>query len=181
LVVRPVDTHRGDGLELVRAAGDLRSYLARRPGRYFNVTPFVDYRSPDGYYRKYRVFVVAGKPYAYHLAISEDWLVHYWRVAGLMSEHAWMRDAEQHFLREPEAVFPTWATTFGEMAQAIGLDVFGVDCAVTQDGRVLVFECDPAAFAHCRDAVDEEFSYKYDYVPRIFAALEDLLEARSNS
>jgi hypothetical protein len=64
-----------------------------------------------------------------------------------------MRDEEERFLRQPECVFP-------------------------KCGDVLIFECDPSAFVHCRDAVDDVFAYKYDYVPRIFSALDDLLDDR---
>jgi hypothetical protein len=94
-----------------------------------------------------------------------------------MRENDWMRDEEQRFLRDPSAVFASWGSVFRDMADAIGLDYFGVDCAVLEDGSVLVFECDPCSFVHCREAVDDAFAYKYDYVPRIFSALDDLLAA----
>lgn len=180
LLIRPIDTHRGDGMELVHTSNDVRDYVERFPALTFNITPFVDYRSADGYYRKYRVIVIAGKPFAYHLAISENWLVHYWRVSGLMREHAWMREEEERFLSAPGSVFPDWDATFRDMAAAIGLDYFGVDCAVSEDGSVLVFECDPCAFVHCREALDDVFAYKYDYVPRIFSALDDLMDDRAD-
>jgi tetratricopeptide (TPR) repeat protein len=179
LLIRPVDTHRGDGMGLVASGDELRDYLQKFPDAHFNVTPFIDYRSAGGYYRKYRVIVVAGKPFPYHLAISEDWLVHYWRVEALMRGHAWMREEELQFLREPHSVFPNWERAFGRVAEALGLDYFGVDCSLTADGRVLIFECDPASFVHCRESVDDVFAYKHDYVPRIFNALEDLIGAKS--
>lgn len=177
ILIRPVDTHRGDGLERVTSPGEVEDYLGRHPAAHFNATPFVDYRSADGYFRKYRISVVAGKPYPYHLAISEDWLVHYWRVSDLMREHEWMRAEEERFLRDPSSVFATWDVAFSGIAEALGLDLFGVDCAVAADGRVLVFECDPAAFLHCREPVDGVFAYKYDYVPKIFCAIEELLDS----
>jgi tetratricopeptide (TPR) repeat protein len=173
VVVRPVDTHRGDWQERVANAAELRDYLTRAPGAHFNVTPFVDYRSADGYYRKYRVIVVGGTPFPCHLAISDAWKVHY--HSSLMERHAWMREEEERFLRDPRAVFARWETVFGEVASAVGLDYFGVDCAVAADGAVLIFECGPGMLVHCADAPDL-FAYKYDYVPRIFAALDGLFE-----
>lgn len=178
LLIRPVDTHRGDGMERLGAPEDIPGYLSRFEDERFYVFPFVDYRSPDGLFRKYRVIVVGGRPYPYHLALSHDWLVHYWRVSGLMREHGWMRAEEERFLRDPASAFPGWETTFGEIAGAVGLDYFGVDCAALPDGRVLVFECDPAAFVYCREKIDDVFSYKYDYVPKIFCALDDLLDGK---
>jgi hypothetical protein len=175
--VRPVDAQRGDGLRVLHAAGDVEAYLAQVDAPAFTLAPFIDYRRADGLYRKYRVIVIGGVPYPYHLAISRDWLVHYWRVAGEMrASDAW-RAEEERFLADPAGVFPTWHTTFGAMAAAIGLEYFGVDCTLDAAGRVLVFECDPGAFVHLEHDVDGVFSYKMRYVPRIFAAFDELLEA----
>jgi glutathione synthase/RimK-type ligase-like ATP-grasp enzyme len=173
VLVRPVDTHRGDWQERITNAAELQAYLSRAPGIHFNVSPFVDYRSADGYYRKYRVFVVDGKPFPYHMAISDEWKVHY--HSSLMERHAWMRHEEERFLQNPHSVFGAWGEVFGEIAAAVGLDYFGVDCALDPDDRVLVFECGPNMLAHCQDSPDL-FAYKYDHVPRVFAALDDLLE-----
>jgi tetratricopeptide (TPR) repeat protein len=181
ILIRPVDTQRGDGLERIHDAHAIAAYLERFDAAAFTVTPFVDYRSPDGHYRKYRVIVVDGVPYPYHLAISDDWLVHYWRVSRAMRASATMRAEEERFLAEPAGVFPTWTATFGAMARAVGLDVFGVDCARDDAGRVLVFECDPSAFVHAQTDVDGPFDYKLRYVPRIFAAFDDLLAAHASA
>ena len=171
LLVRPIDTHRGDWQERIETLPHLRAYLERAPGDAFNVTSFVDYRSSDGYYRKYRAIVVSGKPFAYHLAIADTWKVHY--HSSLMAQFAWMREEEERFLRRPEAVFSSWKAVFGEIAAAVGLEYFGVDCALDRDGNLLVFECGPSMLVQCRD--EEPFAYKHDYVPKIFAALEELL------
>ena len=176
VLVRPVDTHRGDWQERLSNAAELRDYLMRVPGKHFNVSPFVDYRSEDGYYRKYRVFIVDGKPFPYHLAISEKWKVHY--HSSLMGQHAWMRDEELRFLEDPRRVFKEWDATFGGIAIAVGMDYFGVDCARTPEGSALIFECGPGMLMQCQDS-PELFAYKYEHVPRIFAALDDLISARS--
>jgi hypothetical protein len=177
LLIRPVDTHRGDGLERLDDAHAVASYVQRVPAEHYVLTPFIDYCSADGFYRKYRVIVIAGVPYPYHLGISPDWLVHYWRVADLMRAHRWMRDEEERFLREPQAVFPHWNTAFGEIAAALELDYFGVDCGLLADGTIVVFECDPSAFVHCRDGMEDVLAYKFRYVPRIAAGLDELLSA----
>jgi tetratricopeptide (TPR) repeat protein len=172
-VVRPVDTQRGDWQERVANEPELLAYLARAPGAWFNVAPLAEYRSVDGYYRKYRVVVVGGEPYPYHLAIGETWKVHY--HSSLMEQHAWMRDDEERFLRDPRSVFPGWDAVFAEIARAVRLDYFGVDCAAGADGSVVVFECGPGMLVQCIDSPDL-FAYKYEYVPRIFAALDALFE-----
>jgi hypothetical protein len=172
-LIRPVDTHAGRGLKRIDDAGTLAQYLRTRGDDRFDVVPFVDYHSEDGYYRKYRVILVDGVPYPYHLAISPEWMVHYIKTPTASIE--WMRDEELRFLRDPRSVFATWDRTFTEMAQAIGLEYFGVDCTLLRDGTVLVFEADAAMLVHCREPAD---SYKHQYVPRIFHAVEALLAKR---
>lgn len=170
--VRPVDTDRGEGLEIARNAAQAQSYLARTDAASYVMRAFIDYGSADGYFRKYRIVVVDGEPYPYHLAISDSWLVHY--IGSLMEQHAWMREEEERFLREPRRVFTRWGSVFAEIARATGLDYFSLDCAVMADGTVLVFEAGPNMLVHCLDD-PEVFHYKYAHVPRIFDAVEDAL------
>lgn len=178
IVIRPVDTHRGEGLERIDRASGLAAYLQRTAGETFVVAPFIDYRGDDGYYRKYRAIFVDGRAFAYHLAISDRWMVHY--EGSLMETHPWMRAEEERFLREPEAVFPEWDRSFAKIAGAIGLDYFGIDFTKLRDGSTLIFEAGAAMLVHCRDRLDL-FAYKYDYVPRIFDAFEAMLDARVNA
>lgn len=174
LLIRPIDTQGGVGLERIASVSELREYLGRHDGRYFNLTHFVEYRSADAYYRKYRVVVIGGRPYPYHLAISDAWMVHY--GTSLMETHEWMRAEEARFLADPRSVFRDWDRVFGEIAAAIGLDYFAVDCTVLADGAVLVFECGGAMLVHALD-LTEPFAYKYEYLRHIFDAFDELLAA----
>lgn len=173
MLVRPIDTHAGRGLERVDDQAALYTYLAAHDDERFDAVPFVDYRSADGFYRKYRVVLVDGTPYPYHLALSQEWMVHYIKTPTASID--WMRAEEERFLRDPASVFPGWNRIFAEMAQALGLEYFGVDCTLLSDGRVLVFEADTAMLVHCREPAD---SYKHRYVPRIFRAVEALIAKR---
>ncbi|HEY6462571.1 MAG TPA: hypothetical protein VIY73_20520, partial [Polyangiaceae bacterium] len=75
-IVRPVDSHGGHGLERIDDGDQRDAYLAAHPAAHLYVAPFVDYRSPDGLFRKYRIVFVDGKPLPCHLAISPHWMVH---------------------------------------------------------------------------------------------------------
>lgn len=173
ILVRPIDTHAGRGLERIDDSAALDAYLAAHEEERFDAVPFIDYRSADGFYRKYRVVIVDGKPYPYHLALSPEWMVHYIKTPTASVD--WMRAEEERFLREPAGVFPAWGSVFTEMAAALELEYFGVDCALAPDGNVLVFEADTAMLVHCREPAD---SYKHQYVPRIFRAVEALIAKR---
>lgn len=176
LVVRPVGSQAGYGLARVDDAEELRAYLEEQQHDAYFVTPFVDYCSPDGFYRKYRVMFVGGAPYPCHLAISPRWMIHYYNAA--MAEHRWMRDEEARFIGDLGSVFHgTLAAALSEIAAAIPLEYFGIDCALAADGRLLLFEADAAMLVHGTDS-PELYPYKPAGFRRIQNALMDLLRAR---
>ena len=174
LIVRPVGSHAGHGLARIDGADELRTYLESNDAQTFYVMPFVDFRSPDGYYRKYRIIVVDGVPYAYHLAISPEWMIHYYNAP--MRETPWMREEEAYFLSHFEDVFgPHLQQAFREIAQVLGLEYFGIDCSIDPQGRLLVFEADTAMIVHAGDE-PELFAYKTPHVQRIFDAFQKLID-----
>ena len=175
-IVRPLASHAGHGLERIDDAQAIGPYLTRNPEAHFYVGRFVDYASADGYYRKYRVIFIAGIPYAYHLAISRKWMIHYYNAE--MAEQQWMRDEERRFLASLESIFdgPRLAALHA-IAAAVDIDYFGIDCGIAPDGRVLVFEADAAMLVHCNDPIDV-YPYKHEYIPRVIAAFDALLGAK---
>lgn len=173
-IVRPVGSQAGFALARVDDAESLHAYLAEHPHDAYFVTPFVDYRSADGLFRKYRVMFVDGVAYPCHLAISPRWMIHYYNAA--MADHAWMREEEARFLAAPESVFSgDLGEALAEIAGAIALDYFGIDCAITPDGRLLLFEADAAMLVHGTDPLDL-YPYKFPAFERIQAALSALLD-----
>ncbi|MBV8601913.1 MAG: RimK family alpha-L-glutamate ligase [Candidatus Eremiobacteraeota bacterium] len=176
--VRAADSQAGETLGRIENPAALAPYLAQKPGTsdYF-VAPFVDYRSADGFFRKYRIIFVDGVPFAHHLAISRKWMVHYYNA--LNDEEAWIREEEERFLAGIEHVFDgPRKRVLDELARRVGLDYFGIDCGVLPDGRVLIFEIDVAMIVHLGDPI-ERYPYKHAYVPRIFDAFERMIYARS--
>ena len=173
LLVRPTDAHGGRGLERVDDVAAIAAYAARVPAASYDAGAFVDYRSADGFYRKYRVMFVGGEPFPYHLALDESWMIHY--RSAPMDEHAWMRDEEQRFLQNPHEALAGWSTTLRAIGAATGLDYFGIDCTLLADGTVLVFEADAAMLVH---AFTPDVQ-KQAAVERIRLAVLALLERRA--
>ncbi|MBV8074404.1 MAG: hypothetical protein JO140_03165 [Candidatus Eremiobacteraeota bacterium] len=176
--VRAADSQAGETLVRIENPGDLEPYLAQGPpaGDYF-VAPFVDYRSTDGFFRKYRIIFVDGVPYAHHLAISDKWMVHYYNA--LNDKETWIRDEEERFLADVGSAFDgPRKRVLAELARRVGLDYFGIDCGILPDGRVVIFEVDVAMIVHLGDPI-ERYPYKHRYVPRIFEAFERMIEARA--
>jgi tetratricopeptide (TPR) repeat protein len=175
-LIRPLDSHAGNDLAKIDDADALSAYLAAVSQEEFYLSEFVDSRSADGYYRKYRIVFVDGVAYPVHLAISPRWMIHYYNAP--MADNAWMRDEEHAFMRDVASVFSgILADGLREIVREIPLDYFGIDCSIAPDGRVLLFEASSAMIVHMRDPIDL-YPYKAKYVPRIIAALERLFDER---
>jgi len=137
VLVREPGSH--GGTKLLRLAADDGLQVLDQfafDGREFYVTEFVDFRSPDGVYRKYRVVVIDGVPYARHLVAAMTWKIHAAARPELMDQPVYERE-EEEFLRDFRAGDNPG---FGAIASTLGLDFFGVDFAVDPTGDILVFE-----------------------------------------
>jgi tetratricopeptide (TPR) repeat protein len=177
VLVRPAGDHGGENLTLLGDVADRDAYLARDPAERLLVSPFHDFRSPDGYWRKYRLIFVDRQVFPYHLAIGEDWLVHYWRAD--MQRSAWKMAEEQRFLEDWRAVFgPLAAQAVEEAAGRLDLDYGGMDCALLPDGRALLFEANACILVHL-DESPVVFPYKHRHVPPIREAFSRLVRRRA--
>jgi hypothetical protein len=175
VIARPVGSHAGQGLCKLEGPGQIADYVARNDANEFYLTPFVDYQGADGLYRKYRVVLIEGRPFACHMAISSHWMVHYLNAG--MTDSAAKRDEEARFMRDFDADFARRHTrALTALAAQTGLHYLGLDCAETPLGELLVFEADTAIVVHAMDPV-EVFPYKREPMRRLFAAFRDMLRA----
>ena len=176
LIVRPIRSHAGHGLERIDTSAALDRLLARSDAPLFHAVPFHDYRSPDGLYRKYRVIFVDGRPMPCHLAVHDHWAVWYYNAA--MDRHASRRAEEAAFLADFAGSLPAPAlAALHAMPARIGLDYFGLDCAVLPDGRLLVFEVETGMLVHADDPAPL-FDYKREFVQRISQAVSAMIDQR---
>ncbi|MEJ0045621.1 MAG: hypothetical protein WDN04_05400 [Rhodospirillales bacterium] len=174
LILRPVGSHAGSGLEKVEQPAEVAAYLARHAEAQFYVARFFNYASPDGLFRKYRVVMVAGRPYVCHMGISQHWMVHY--PYEEMLAHALRRDEEQQAMATfGEGLGQRHQAAWAALQQQIGLDYWGMDCAETADGRLLIFEVTSAMVIHAMDRVDV-FPYKQTQMKTVFTAFHRMLE-----
>jgi hypothetical protein len=171
ILVRPVGTHGGDEFEKIDGLAELTALLAHRPetDRYF--IEYIDYRSSDGYFRKYRFILVDGQILPYHLAIAGEWKVHH--DSTDMADHVWMQREEEAFLSNPATVFnASHYRALREIHARIGLEYFGVDCGLDGSGNLVVFEANASMLVHDRN---EQFPYKAPFVLRIKTAFDEML------
>jgi tetratricopeptide (TPR) repeat protein len=175
VLVRPAGAHGGDNFEKFEDPAQLEAFLSRLNSSSYYLTSFVDYRSNDGYFRKYRFVCVGDEILPYHLAIDDKWKVHH--VTTSMATHAWMQNEEQAFLEDPWRVFgATQRVALQSIRDAIGLDYFGIDCGLARDGAIVVFEVNASMLVHGNN---QRFPYKTKAVERIKQAFQALLERRA--
>ena len=177
IIVRPRGSHAGVGLAKADDPEAIDRYLAERPEGDFFVSRFVDYADADGLFRKYRIAVVDGRPYACHMAIADRWDIWYLNAGMAFSDDK--RLEEQDFMQNFDSAFALrHRSALAAMIDRIGLDYFTVDCAENQRGELLIFEADNTAVVHNMDS-PELFAYKPPQMRKIFAAFSDMLYRRA--
>ncbi len=175
-IVRPLGSHAGEGLDKIDSPAAIEEYLNATPENEFNVARFVDYRGPDGLYRKCRIALIDGKPFACHLAISENWMIHY-KNAG-MSESAAKRAEEESFMVDFDEDFGhRHKEAFRVIGERLGLDYLVIDCGETPEGDLLIFEADNLGLIHAMDPVDI-FPYKQPQMRKVFSAFYEMLKGK---
>ena len=177
IILRPIASHAGEALERIEDANYLAGYLRRIHEDEFYLAPFVDCRGPDGLFRKYRVALVEGRPYASHGAISAHWMIHYLNAG--MRESAEKRAEEARWMADFDADFARrHAGAFTALSERVGLDYVAIDCGETRDGKLLIFEVDVAMIVHAMDP-PALFPYKQPAMRKLFDAFRGMLGRRA--
>ena len=173
VIVRPVDSHAGQGLEKLAVPEEVADYLSRMSCSEFYVSRFVDYRNADGQFRKYRIVLIEGRPFVAHMAISQNWMIHYLNAG--MADSVEKRAEEAQFMADFDSDFALrHAAAFAQINARMGLDYVGIDCAESADGRLLIFEVDSCMIVHAVDSI-ELYPYKQPQMQKIFSAFRQML------
>jgi tetratricopeptide (TPR) repeat protein len=175
VLARPAGTHGGDDFEKIESPAELTAFLAGRPQSDHYIIEYADYASADGHFRKYRFIFIDEEILPYHLAIGNGWKVHHGSTD--MANQPWMQREEAAFLANPGAVFDaSHFEALQEIQRRIGLDYFGIDCALDASGNLIVFEVNASMLVHCDNA---QFPYKDPHVRAIKRAFEGMLRKRA--
>ena len=160
---------------IIRARGfhsGLNMHLLHEPGRLGDfkdaawlldqaiLSEYVDYRHTGGLYRKVRIVMVDGVPYPRHAIVSNQPFIHSRNRADLMALEPALRRGEAQFLQwlaVEGLTAPPYATIFAAIHARIGLDIYGVDCALLGD-EVLVFEANA-----CMHFLDQDYGTSGEY------------------
>lgn len=176
IILRPVDSHGGHGLDRIEGCEDVGAYLSKVNGAEYFLSRFIDYSGEDGLFRKIRIAVIDGKPFACHMAVSAHWMIHY--VNAGMYEDASKRAQEAAFMADFANFAERHAAALDAIAQRTKLDYFCIDCAEMPDGRLLIFEIDHAMVVHAMDT-EEMFPFKQEHMMKVRNAFREYLFRRT--
>ncbi len=176
VIARPVGYHTGKGIMKIDNINDFANIKLPRPTPTFYFSEFHDYRSDDGYYRNIRFIYVDGTVFPEKLSISTYWNRHVMEFSDeFMKRHDWTMKEEKAFLENyTEYLGERNCSALREIYNRIGLDFFGIDCAVLPNGKLLVFEANPCMFVRPR----EHFPHRRTATRRIIDAFEKMIIAK---
>ncbi|HEY1729932.1 MAG TPA: hypothetical protein VGG22_16300 [Candidatus Baltobacteraceae bacterium] len=178
LLLRSPGQHTGHNFNLIERSEDLALAVAALPGDQLYAIEYIDLRGRDGKVRKYRVMFVDGRLYPLHLAISNDWKVHYFSAdMANVPEH---RAEDERFLADmPDALGTEAVATLGHIANALGLDYAGIDFALGPDGQIVIFETN-ATMVIVEPGEDVRWDYRKAPVQHVIDAVRAMLLDRAS-
>lgn len=172
VIVRPVGSQAGRDLDKIDGPEGMAVYLAKVDEAEFFLSRFIDYSGKDGLFRKFRVAMIDGVAFACHMAVSSNWMVHY--VNAGMYDDAQKRIEEACFMEHFGDFAQRHRSALDGIYRRMKLDYFCIDCAETQEGRLLVFEVDHIMVVHAMDPEDL-FPYKLPHMKKIQKVFRDFL------
>jgi len=177
LLLRSVGYHTGRNFMRLDAAADLPAAVQDLPGAELLAIEYLDATGSDGKARKFRVMMIDGALYPLHLAISQNWKVHYF--TSDMADDPGHRAEEAKFLQDMEGTLGNKAMRALEGVQAaLGLDYAGIDFGLSGDGDLLLFEAN-ATMVIAKPSDDARWAYRRGAIDRVLEAVVAMLTQRS--
>lgn len=138
LIIRLAGTHTGIIVGLFDSLAAVRAAIVR-PAEHV-ITEFIDFRSDDGLYRKYRAFFIGKEIILRHMLVSDGWSVHAGDRMRFMAERPDLLAEEQAMFEQADPLPPAVMATLEAVRDRMPLDYFGMDFGIMPDGRVVLFE-----------------------------------------
>jgi hypothetical protein len=172
IILRRAGTHGGKIVGLFDSIE--RAIDALEPGRNHIATRFVDFRSDDGLYRKFRVFFIGRRRIARHLLISDTWCIHGHARSEFMAPRPELIVEERAMFERDPPFPPHIEAVFDAVRSRMPLDFFGLDFALTREGQVVLFEAN-ATMSFMPNLFVPEFEYLRGCLAPAQAAFMELL------
>jgi glutathione synthase/RimK-type ligase-like ATP-grasp enzyme len=173
LLLRSAGFHMGQHFVRVDAPDGLAAAAAALPGDELLAIQYLDARGTDGKTRKYRVMLIDGQLYPLHLAISDNWKVHYFSAE--MSQNPQHQAEEADFLNDmPGVLGEKQLRALRQIARALGLDYAGIDFGLGRDGEILPFEANATMLIQ-PPGPEPEWDYRRAAIARALAAARKMV------
>jgi len=146
LFIRNNDGHDSDNLTMEGPFNTFRDLQQRYIDKSFDDKPhlsgkvaiqYIDTRSSDNMYRRYRAFVCGNNVVTGNLHISKDWYVH-----GINANYNSSALDEHNFFVSNEYV-QFEKDFFTKVNNSLGFGFSAIDYGYTKDGRIVVWEVNP--------------------------------------
>jgi tetratricopeptide (TPR) repeat protein len=177
LLLRSPGFHGGEHFLRVDIGKGLSIALDSLPGGELMVIEYLDARSRDGKFRKYRAMMIDGQLYPLHCAIGSHWKIHYFSAE--MADYPEHRAEDAAFLADMTAVLgPRAMAALCAIQATLDLDYGGIDFGLGEDGDVLLFEANATMVILPPDP-DPRWDYRRPAVERVCGAVHRMLAARA--
>ena len=148
--------------QLIRNAEDLRHIDLNRY-QHPIALEYIDVRSEDGLFRKYRYFVMGSYGAPRHVIISADWCVH---AEDRINSPAFIEE-ELAYTSRPDPNHDL----FVDLARALELDFVCFDYSYDRDGRIVVWEPNPLPVLWGRFNTMETHAYQMSALERLYSRM----------
>jgi glutathione synthase/RimK-type ligase-like ATP-grasp enzyme len=178
-IIRIAGTHSGKVLGVCGSLEEAEAIIPKNQECF--ATEFVDYRSNDGIFRKYRVFVIGQELIFRHIAFADHWNVHAGDRERFIQAHPgavaeWRRWCEQGLTLLPDGV----TRSLHAIRDRIGLDFFGIDFGINEAGEAVLFEAN-ATMSFFPFPTNPEYAFASACLPAAQDAFNRMLYAQMPS
>lgn len=145
-ILRTPTTHMGTSMVLMEKDADLEDNLRRFIDRYIYVIEYHECRFRAEIFRKLRACFIGGEFHPIRMDFKRDWNVHRFDDATqLMLEDKSLQKEELAFIRDCRGYLGAEAMDSLEaINEKLRLDFLGIDFGIAGDGRLVIFEANPA-------------------------------------
>ena len=176
-LIRQAGTHTGRSFALIKSREDLDGYV----GAALNTTYFVINYRPilwnGRLFRKLRLFSIDGQYFPVVCHLDRVWNVHGGNRKTMMLDDEALMAEEKRFLQDWRSYIGAHnVTCLEEVKNRVNLEFFGVDFTLDEEGKIFVYELNPA-MRHSFDH-GHNFPYKLPYDHAISDAFEAMIQRR---
>ena len=176
-LLRSPGFHGGNHLVRIKNNDDLQPAFKELPGNNLLLIEYLDSRSPDTLFRKYRVMSINGLLYPIHMAISANWNVHYF--SSEMGGNEAYRNEEASFLGDFKRYLgETVISALTRMSLALELDYCGIDFGIDGNGKLLLYEANPTMLIN-PPTHEKKWDYRRDATSNALSAARNMFLERA--